>query len=908
MSWSVEPGKARVVMANQHDQLSTIHHRLSDPSVLTVAHNWLYDASVLDRMGVRPSRVADTMVMAYLLATEPQGLKPLAYRNCGMTMESYEDTVGDATKRKALAYLCEVLSRSWPKITPIEVWEKDKRRTKQPQAIYKRVWRIVKDSIEKGADPYDRWRNIDLDAGRGMVETVLGPMPIGDLSDVDHSAAIHYAARDADATLRLYHALWPRIEADGLADVFWADMEAMPIIAEMMKVGVRVDRAHFAELSVYLADKAEECRQGILATIRASGTDLSDFNPNSWQQVAEVLYTRMGIRHPKGLETTDNATLATLVEGGRISEDQKAVIKGIQDYRSYIKLKGTYADAIPVLADSHDRVHTTFKTTRTATGRLCVDPDTLIEMPRDMDKYPDGVPLREVQAGDWVYSFDWERELCVKKVKWVGPTKTAKTVVLRYAAKDGPELQLKLSPDHLVRLLSGGWIPAGRLKPGDRLMCMVKRTQHGQGYYCIFPHSKNRGNGTGSGGRNKEHRFVYSQVYSDGRHLGKALVHHKDRRKSNNTPSNLAWLKSQSDHAKEHRYSVDEYTEALRTGVSRKGEPLKASTLQVYRRRLHRMLLTQVGPSNHYVISVEPGPEMQLWDLEVEDTHCFIGNEVALHNSSSNPNLQNQPVRGEEAKKLRDGFIASDGCILVECDYSQIELRVLAHGSQDQRMVQIFRDGVDLHTQTAATAYGIPLDQVDSVQRRASKTVNFGIPYGMSAGGLQAALATMGIQWTENRCEDFIGRYFATFPGVKAFMTATHDHAKRFGYVLDMFGRRRYIPNARSQNKGLREAALREAQNFPIQSGAQGIIKRAMGRRLRDLVMTWRKAGVVVNALVQVHDSLLFEVSKEAVGWMVPLIIDVMASAVELSVPVLVDAKVGRNWGTMEKMIMEEAA
>jgi len=267
--------------------------------------------------------------------------------------------------------------------------------------------------------------------------------------------------------------------------------------------------------------------------------------------------------------------------------------------------------------------------------------------------------------------------------------------------------------------------------------------------------------------------------------------------------------------------------------------------------------------------------------------------------SSSSPNLMAQPVRSEEGKRVRDGYMAEDGCLLVSADYSQIELRVLAHASQDSRMLSIFREGLDLHKKTAADAFGVPMSELKGWQRRCAKTLNFGLAYGMQSEGLRSALATMGINWTARQCDDFRKEYFRLFPGVRTFMDATHDHAKRYGWVEDIFGRRRWIPGAKSGNKWLREEALREAGNHPIQSGAQGIIKRAMGE-LVPVYREWQRQGVVFQPLIQIHDSLEFECSTEYLETLVPLLLHIMETAVKLSIPVKVDAKVGRRWGSMQ--------
>jgi len=644
LSFSAEPGRSRVVMADNHEALSRLNIRLSDPSTTTVIHNCLYDLPVLATMGVYPAKVADTMIMAYLLCVEPQALKTLAYRHLGMDMHEYTDMVRPATLDKALGYLSTICGRAWPKPEPVEVWAKGTRRMKQPQNIEKKAWRIILDTLTKGADPWARWHKIEVEEGRGMVEAVLGPMRIGDLSDIDRDSAIRYSARDADATLRLYHILWPRIVADGLESVFWADMGAIPMIVDMMRSGIKIDPDHLHELSSYLKQRAEEVRVSILSTLHGLGIAVEDFNPNSWPQVAWVLYEKLGLVTPKGDSSTDNKTLSAFLESGKLTKAQHAIIQGVQDYRTFIKLKGTYTDSLPGMTDGAGRVHTTFKVTRTETGRL----------------------------------------------------------------------------------------------------------------------------------------------------------------------------------------------------------------------------------------------------------------------SSANPNLQNIPTRTEEGRRIRDAFVAPPGCKLLSVDLSQVEMRCAAHLSQDPEMLRVFLEDLDLHSQTASKIFGVRVEDIDSKKHRyPAKTVGFGVLYGMQPEGLQATLATKGVNWSATDCEKMIEEWFKIYSGVKRYMNSIHDHARRYGYVLDMFGRRRYIPHARSQDRRLQAAAMREAGNFPVQSTAQGIIKRAMAV-LMPVCNRWRQSGVIWDPLIQIHDEILNQVQDDMVYSVARIEIMVMESVVALSVPVKADAKAGDRWGTMSKV--EEAA
>lgn len=270
--------------------------------------------------------------------------------------------------------------------------------------------------------------------------------------------------------------------------------------------------------------------------------------------------------------------------------------------------------------------------------------------------------------------------------------------------------------------------------------------------------------------------------------------------------------------------------------------------------------------------------------------------------ASKNPNLQNIPVRSSEGRAIRKAFIADEDCVLVSCDYSQIELRTLAHESQDAVMLEVYRKGQDLHSRSASEIFGIPEDQLDPYEhRRPAKTCNFAVVYGISPQGLRDSLAREGAnlsQWTLDRCEEFIKQWFGVFPGVRAYMRECELHARRYGYVKDMFGRIRRIPEVRSSLPYIVSSGIREAGNMPIQSGAQGIMKIAMAK----LIPEYRRFGSRVRPLIQVHDDVIWEVLEWVLETWVPRMVHVMEHAYRLSVPTPVDPKVGRAWGDMGDM------
>ena len=254
--------------------------------------------------------------------------------------------------------------------------------------------------------------------------------------------------------------------------------------------------------------------------------------------------------------------------------------------------------------------------------------------------------------------------------------------------------------------------------------------------------------------------------------------------------------------------------------------------------------------------------------------------------SSSDPNLQNIPIRNEEGRRIRQAFIAREGFTVVAADYSQIELRIMAHLSQDQGLINAFTQGKDIHRSTAAEIFGVSLDEVTSEQRRNAKAINFGLIYGMSAFGLSRQL---GIGRAD--AQSYMDLYFKRYPGVQTFMHDIREKAKAQGYVETLFGRRLYLPDINSSNGMRRKAAERVAINAPMQGTAADIIKRAMIQLDQKL-----QNDPDIAMIMQVHDELVFEVRSEKVAFYSELIKTQMESAADLVAPLIVEVGQGTNW------------
>ena len=255
--------------------------------------------------------------------------------------------------------------------------------------------------------------------------------------------------------------------------------------------------------------------------------------------------------------------------------------------------------------------------------------------------------------------------------------------------------------------------------------------------------------------------------------------------------------------------------------------------------------------------------------------------------SSSDPNLQNIPVRTAEGRRIRQAFIAPPEHVVLSADYSQIELRIMAHLAQDPGLLEAFRNDRDVHKATAAEVFSVPLDEVSSDQRRDAKAINFGLIYGMSAHGLAKQIGTDRIQ-----AQAYIDRYFERYPGVLDYMERTRQQAAELGYVETLFGRRLYLPEIKARNAAIRKAAERTAINAPMQGSAADIIKRAMIE-----VDAWlQQSGLRARVIMQVHDELVLEVHRADLEELREGLLSRMSGAASLDVPLVVEAGTGNNW------------
>ncbi len=322
-----------------------------------------------------------------------------------------------------------------------------------------------------------------------------------------------------------------------------------------------------------------------------------------------------------------------------------------------------------------------------------------------------------------------------------------------------------------------------------------------------------------------------------------------------------------------------------RTGQPSTAEDVLAELAERY--PLPRIILEHRGLAKLRSTYTEKLPEQI--DPKTGRVHTSYHQAVAVTGrlSSSDPNLQNIPIRTPEGRRIRQAFIAPPGQVLLSADYSQIELRIMAHLSGDESLRRAFAEEGDIHRATAAEVFDVPTDKVTNDQRRAAKAINFGLIYGMSAFGLARQL---GIE--RHAAQDYVGRYFGRYPGVRDYMDRTRASARERGFVETVSGRRLYLPDIRSRDRNLQQYAERSAINAPMQGTAADIIKRAMIR-----VQAWlAESRAQAQLVMQVHDELVLEVAESAIEKVRGKVVELMCGAGELSVALKVDTGVGPNW------------
>lgn len=644
-----------------------------------------------------------------------------------------------------------------------------------------------------------------------------------------------YATHDAVLTLELAYKLWPLYKAEcedklkGETSVWDRKQKLIRVLIQMNKWGVAVDTKRCEELIAQGEVAMEEAQKA-----------LGGVNPSSPLQLKELLIDRLGLpvlawtKPAKGKDPAQHVpkpsfTKAVMPDYERLLEeigDSSDIAANIIKFRGWQKSVSAFYRAWLNHLSPDGRLRPNYVMHKdpddggTVTGRLCVSPDTLIDMPRDMTVYPDGIPMYLVKPGDLVYSFDRHMNLTLRKVNWVGKTKTAATVIVTFRNSEGEERHLQCTPDHLVRLYDGSWMYADYLDRGirsdslgRRALAMVRRGSHG-GYITFFPNSnarqETRRNGSTAGGRNLEHRWIMAQV------LGKKLstkfeVNHIDGNKMNNHPSNLEYLPSS-----EHR---EQSWEDGTRGTSQPGS-------DVY-----------MGPTDFRIVSVEPGPVIDVWDMEVDVDHQFIANGIVVHNSCREPNLQQIPRITKQPwnKDVKKCLIPAPGYVLVEADYSQLELRLGTAYAKELSLAQVFEEGRDIFTEMSERL---------NMTRDATKTFVYSTQYGAGINRISSVFKI-----TKSQAEALRQHYYRTYPGFRALSDKASTVAKTVGKVRLWSGRYRHFLKPQEE--------AHKAMNSLIQGGAADIVESVMIECFEEFV------NEDCRLLLQVHDSLVFEIKED---------------------------------------------
>ncbi len=909
-SWE---GAGFLIRADNAEALADLGRHLAQPHVTTVMHNARFDIKVLLELGIHPAKVEDTMTMAYLLGNLPQRLKALAYRLLHVRMQEYSDVVAGSEAAVAMEWLEAAALREYPVPEPVLEMKGNKFKVRQPQRYEKRLQALLKKARKNPAlDVAEALRNMkDIEP----VIDIMGEVPESSVALIAPDRLVDYACADADMTLRVRNVLMPRIIEAGLEGVFARDMAAMVMVVAMEQAGMQIDVGRCEALAAELDADAwrlfNEVNEAMRLKPAAHGTGAyldADcwFNPGSPDQMMK--YLNAYGRYPKSTE-------AKYVKP-YVAKDP--VIAQILDYKHLVKLRSTYAVALPRKADVAGRVHTKLEMTRTETGRLASKEPNLSNIPvrdklgnriREAFVAKEGskilsidyclaaghgvittegtVPIEHIKPGMSVLSCIKGTELCFSPV-------TAATCVgkmVAYAVKTEESPEVICSSDHTWMLFDGTMCKTYDLQEGMRLAHVKDGFSGKYPTWYIRTHCNYK----------KKHSLVAEHVL--GKRPEDNHVDHIDGNRLNWYATNLRHLhKSDNSPQGGQRYwrAVKEGSrtdtnrlDALRVGLKGRrsytgeGNPnfgkLKGSTticaqcgVGFYRppstksKYCSKACYDASRRVNHKIAYVKCLKKyVQMYQITVEGTHNYV---------------------------LDNGMVSGN---------SQIELRVAAHESQDAALIHDFITGIDPHTSTAATAFGIAYEDVDPKKHRyPMKRAGFGVLYGISAKGLLELFESEGIEgWTEQSCQELIDLWFGVHAGVERYMFHVQQRVRQDGKVRDMFGRYKLVPEVYSAHYWLVSRGMRQACNYPIQAGAQEIIKEAMGQ-LMHVMPEFNGSGRVCTPLMQIHDELLFEVSDEQLTDVATVCKGIMENVVELCVPLKCDVEVGPSWGELKSFEM----
>ena len=877
-----------------------------------VFHSSLHDRVMLDvlQMELQPLLVGDTMLMAYLLQIEPQGLKAGCLRHCNMRMQDYSDIVGDKANELTRDYLMWIVDAEQEKYEQRQVEEFERK-----QAAGRRVKvlpKLPKTLLHKAAlrvmgspRAHDLWED-QIEDIRVAAYNCLGDVPQATLDYVELETATTYGCRDADGTLRLHEVYSQKIDEMGLRDVYELELSTYPFIARMQKIGLKPDLDHFARLSMKLQGEIDRLRAELIET-----TGYPSFNANSGDQVADYLFGALGLEELKMTKGGRGSTNDKILEALEHEHSEIPSIGTIRSYREFYKLRNTF----------------------------CVAPDT-----RLLTAALEWVPASTLAMGDKLLGFDEESPGIGHgkdhhrhwKLSDIFATKIARKNCYRLTFDDGTVVTC--SSDHQWLARSAGmyakavWVPTCQLLATDR----PAQTRHD--YEIIKPLDMwesfdNFDAGYLSGAFDGEgclQRPHYSIRIAFAQKPGPVMERIKQLLVAHGFHFSYSTGHDGCDHL-----TIARSAEVLRClGTYR---PLRLlNKFDSILDNLPRMNMSRTVK----LVKREYLGEQDVIALKTS-THTFIAEGLASHNcdrlpdfvhrwphdgrvhatfrttrvvtgrlAASDPNVLAQPEHGQFAPEFKRGWVAEPGHVICGWDQSQIELRGLAHLSQDPLMLAIFRgekrqpngDMIDLHAATAERIFGVkPKDQDKHKHRLPAKAINFGIPMGMTSKGLSVELRKNGVDADEDTAQRWLNETLGLYPGVRRYMEQRKAEAARDGFVRCLSGRIRYIGGIRSKNERVREEAERFAFSTPIQESATWIMKMAEASIYDDILVPLWTQGVWVEPILQVHDCIKIECEE---GLERDLHVMVSAAMTQVpnsfSVPLVVEGEFGQNMANME--------
>lgn len=712
------------------------------------------------------------------------------------------------------------------------------------------------------------WSSYKDMVGVGKKKVTLDMQPVNKVA--------RYCGMDVWATYKLYRYFEQHLTSNQQRILKKLELPVSKALFEMERTGVTIDVTLLNKLKVKYNTYVDSAYNRINSMARGAVEGLQEDKIKDKEKTAYLKIKETGVLNPRSVPQKllilkqYGFTGTSTKKSELVKWTQIPLAKSLVKFSGLSKLTSAFLNPLAAL-ETLPLVHTTFsqvsedksdddKSRGVKTGRLCVDPETFIEAPRDLIKYPEGIPLHQLKVGDWVYSLDWDKRLCLKKIKWVGPTGYKATLKITVKSRWDKLTSFSCSYDHLVRRIKGDWLPAGKLKVGYRLCGFVQRGI--DDYARFFPCSLRRRKGT-TGGKAKEHRWVAGAVKNTSL-VSWMDVHHKDGNKLNNHPSNLEILSHNNRMRIHNTIPIQEVIEGAKNINGWNHHP----------RTLKRLIKKyKLFATNHTIVSIESQGNKMLWDLEIEDTHTFFGGEVALHNSAKLPNLQQIPNRNRRGQLLRQIFVPSKAeNKLIVADYSQIELRLAAHFSSDPILTKAFNTGEDVHEATAKAL---------QVGRFEGKTANFLLAFGGAEYRLSSAL---NIDIDQARA--FKNKYWGTFGVFGAWKTRAINEARYNKGVITLAGR--FIPVRGLDSPDFKERgrAERVAISCIIQGSAADIMKYALIELVKGNLCP----------ILTVHDEFVFDLKETEVKTSMSEIERIMRDTTKIKVPLDISLGVGGNW------------